>query len=332
MDFHFLRPWWFLALVPAIFFVVLFFKHSSKSNSWVRYCDSHLLEHIVVGDESKVKKSFKPLVFMAFWVLAIIALAGPTWKYKDIPIYQKNISRVIALDVSRSMDTSDVPPSRLERAKYKIVDILRQIKEGQVGMIVFSSEPFVVTPLTSDANTIENLVSVINTNIVPVQGHNIYRALKKSAELIEQAGAQNAQIILITDSTPSSNAIDYANILASKGIDTDVYAIGTPRGGIAKDDSGNYLKDDDGNIQYFGVNLEKLQSLARSGSGKLVTLTANNSDIKDLLTDQQNGATKKSKQASANTFWQDEGVYLIWVLVILSVFVFRRGVLERICR
>lgn len=92
---------------------------------------------------------------------------------------QKNISRVIALDVSQSMDTTDVSPSRLERAKYKIFDILRRIKEGQVGMIVFSSEPFVVSPLTSDANTIENLVTVINSDIVPVQGHNIYKALKK---------------------------------------------------------------------------------------------------------------------------------------------------------
>ncbi|MDE4978450.1 VWA domain-containing protein, partial [Francisella tularensis subsp. holarctica] len=75
-------------------------------------------------------------------------------------------------------------------AKYKIFDILRRIKEGQVGMIVFSSEPFVVSTLTSDANTIENLVTVINSDIVPVQVHNIYKALKKSAQLIEQAGVQ----------------------------------------------------------------------------------------------------------------------------------------------
>ncbi|MDE5020693.1 VWA domain-containing protein, partial [Francisella tularensis subsp. holarctica] len=96
----------------------------------------------------------------------------------------------------------DVSPSRLERAKYKIFDILRRIKEGHVGMIVFSSEPFVVSPLTSDANTIENIVTVINSDIVPVQGHNIYKALKKSEQLIEQAGVQQGQIILITDSSP----------------------------------------------------------------------------------------------------------------------------------
>ena len=139
-----------------------------------------------------------------------------------MPVYQKNISRVIALDVAQSIDTIDVSPSRLERAKYKIFDILRRIKEGQVGMIVFSSEPFVVSPLTSDANTIENLVTVINSDIVPVQGHNIYKSLKKSAQLIEQAGAQRGQIILITDSSPSLQAVSEAKQFAQKGIKTDV--------------------------------------------------------------------------------------------------------------
>ncbi|MDE5014603.1 hypothetical protein NAI47_10985, partial [Francisella tularensis subsp. holarctica] len=83
------------------------------------------------------------------------------------------------------------------------------------------SEPCVVSPLTSDANTIENLVKVINSDIVPVQGHNIYKALKKSAQLIEQAGVQQGQIILITDTSPMQQAISQAKQLAQQGIKTD---------------------------------------------------------------------------------------------------------------
>ncbi|MED7819173.1 MULTISPECIES: vWA domain-containing protein [unclassified Francisella] len=332
MDFHLLRPWWLLALIPVIILTILLFKNSAKSNSWSKYCDSHLLEHVTIGQDSKTNKTLIPLAFLFLWIIAVFALAGPTYKHKDIPIYQKDISRVIALDVSQSMDTADISPSRLERAKYKILDILKRIKEGQVGMLVFSSEPFVVTPLTSDAKTVANLVPVLNSNIVPVHGHNITRALKKSAELIEQAGASEGQIILVTDSTPSAKAISEAKDLAQKGIKTDVYAIGTPKGGIAKDATGNYLKDDKGNIQYFGVNLVKLKSLADSGDGKLVTLTNNNADIKSLLSEKIGVGAKKSKQDSTNIFWQDDGIYIIWVLSILSVFIFRRGVLERICR
>ncbi|WP_150467666.1 vWA domain-containing protein [Francisella sp. SYW-9] len=332
MDFHLLRPWWLLALVPVVILVILLFKYSAKSNSWSKHCDSHLLEHVTIGQDSKTNKTLIPVVFLVLWSVAVFALAGPTYKHKDIPVFQKNFSRVIALDVSKSMDTADVSPSRLERAKYKILDILKRVKEGQVGMLVFSSEPFVVTPLTSDAKTVANLVPVLNSNIVPVQGHSITRALKKSADLIEQAGASSGQIILVTDSTPSAKAIKEAKDLAAKGISLDVYAVGTPQGGIAKDANGGYLKDAKGNIQYFGVDLSKLRSLANAGDGKLVTLTNSNADIKSLLSQKITVGAKESKQDSTNVFWQDDSVYIIWVLSILSVFIFRRGVLERICR
>ncbi|GAB4224339.1 MAG: VWA domain-containing protein [Francisella sp.] len=332
MTFHFLRPWWLIAIIPAILLTILLFKYSSRTNSWSKYCDSHLLDHLLVGNKLSSKRSLTPIIFLIIWLIAIFSLAGPTWKYKDIPVYQKNIARVIALDVSISMDTTDISPSRLERAKYKIFDILKHIKEGQIGMVVFSSEPFVVSPLTSDSNTIKNLVSVINSDIVPVQGNNIEKALTKSAQLIQQAGLQQGQIILITDSSPSTQAINKASQLAKQGIKTYVYAIGTPNGGIAKDENGNYIKDDKGNIQYFGIDLESLKNLANAGSGKLVTLTNNNNDIKTLLSDKQSDSIKKSQDKLANTFWQDEGLYFIWLVVILSAFLFRKGILEKICR
>ncbi|KEI35163.1 vWA domain-containing protein [Allofrancisella frigidaquae] len=333
MMLHFLRPWWLLALIPALFTVVFLFRNSAKINSWAKYCDKHLLDHLLVGQESRIKKSLLPLGFLLLWGLAIVALAGPTWKFKETSVYQKSVSRVLTLDVSQSMDTTDVSPSRLERAKYKIFDILKRITEGQVGMVVFSSEAFVVSPLTSDAKTVENLVSVLNTGIVPVQGNDIAKALQKSAELISQAGATEGQIILITDSTPNEKAIEEAQTLSNNGITVDVYAIGTPKGGIAKDKNGNYLKDEQGNIGYFGVNLPQLQSLAKAGGGKLITLTANNDDVKALLTSIKNNTdAKKSELSSVNIFWQDEGVYIIWILTILSALLFRRGFLERICR
>ena len=334
MLFHFLRPWWFLAFIPAICLTVLLLKYSSSSNNWLKYCDAHLLEHILVDQPSKAKKSLLPLALLLLWGLAIIALAGPTWSYKNIPVYKKTSARVIALDVSQSMDTTDISPSRLERAKYKILDILNNIKEGQVGMIVFSGEPFVVSPLTSDAKTIKNMVPVINTNIVPVQGHDIYKALKKSAELITQAGSPKGQIILITDSTPTNNAINEAKKLAEEGIETDVYAIGTPQGGVARDEQGNFVKNEQGNFEHFGINLLTLQKLTSSGDGRLIFLTLNNTDIKELLGNIKytNSDAKKSKQSSVNTLWQDESSSIIWLLVILSALVFRKSILEKICR
>jgi Ca-activated chloride channel family protein len=90
--FHFIRPWWLLAFIPVVLFVVLLFRHSGKSNSWAKYCDAHLLEHVLVGRESKAKKSLLPIFFLLVWSVAIVALAGPTWLYLLI----RKISQVLS--------------------------------------------------------------------------------------------------------------------------------------------------------------------------------------------------------------------------------------------
>tara|TARA_B110000977_G_C11008897_1_gene466867 strand:+ start:141 stop:716 length:576 start_codon:yes stop_codon:yes gene_type:complete len=186
--FHFLRPWWFLAIIPAVILVVYIYKNTKKTNTRANHCDSHLLEHVLIGQATRTNKTLYPAYFGIIWCVAIFALAGPTWRFKDVPVYQKSNSTVIALDVSQSMDTTDVSPTRLERAKYKILDVLKRIDEGQTGLVAFSSEAFVVSPLTSDTNTIENLVYVINSYIVPVKGHSILNAIKESSSLLINAG------------------------------------------------------------------------------------------------------------------------------------------------
>ena len=334
MDlFHFLRPWWFLAIIPALILVVYIYKNTKNTNTWAKHCDAHLLEHVLVGQPTKTNKTLYPAYFGIIWCVSIFALAGPTWSFKDVPVYQKSNSTVIALDVSQSMDTTDVSPTRLERAKYKIIDILKRIDEGQTGLVVFSSEAFVVSPLTSDTNTIENLVSVINSDIVPVKGHSILNAIKESSSLLINAGVDKGTIVIITDSTPTEAAIAEAKKMYAKGITIDVYAVGTSSGGMAKDENGRFAKDTQGNIQHFGMNLRELQSLAEAGGGEIVTLTSDNSDIKHFIKyADASSKIKKDESSYANAFWQDEGVYFIWVLGVLSVLIFRRGFLEKICR
>jgi Ca-activated chloride channel family protein len=313
--------------------VVYIYKNTKNANTWVNHCDAHLLEHVLVGQATRTNKTLYPAYFGIIWCVAIFALAGPTWQFKDVPIYQKRNSTVIALDVSQSMDTTDVSPTRLERAKYKIIDVLRRIDEGQTGLVVFSSEAFVVSPLTSDTNTIESLVSVINSDIVPVKGHSILNAIKESSSLLINAGVDKGTIVIITDSTPTAAAIEEAKKIYEKGITIDVYAIGTSSGGMARDENGKFAKDTQGNIQYFGVNLRALQSLAEAGGGEIVTLTSDNSDIKHFIKYADEASKiKKEESLYANAFWQDEGIYFIWILGIFSVLVFRRGFLEKICR
>ena len=332
-TFHFLRPWWFIALIPAVIIFLYNLRHiSSSGNVWEKYCDPHLLPHLI-SDGKNASQTWISWFVLTLWVLAILALAGPTWSMYGQPVYQKNIARVIALDVSQSMNAEDIPPSRIDRGKYKVLDLLHNIHEGQTGMIVFSSKAFVVSPLTSDTNTIASMVPVLNSAIVPVQGSNISKALLKSAKLLNQAGFTNGEIILVSDSTPNSEDVATATKLEKDGYTTSVLAIGTSQGGPVTQADGSLATDDKGNIIISNIDTAALQKLATAGNGLYTAFTNDNADISALLNQNKLGqlADKPTKELQTKSLWRDEGDYLIWVLIVLAAILARRGWLEKIC-
>jgi len=333
-NFHFLRPWWFLALIPAILLFLLFKRKAvSSGNLWQQYCDPHLLPHLI-SNYSESQRSWLPHILLGIWIITITALAGPTWSLYAQSVYQKNIARVIALDVSQSMNSADIAPSRLERAKYKILDLLKELKEGQTGMIVFSGSPFVVSPLTNDSNTIASMLPVLDSTIVPVEGNDIGKALKKSAQLLTQAGFSRGQIILVTDSKPTVEDNAEAAKLAVQGFTTSVLAIGTSRGGPVSNASGGFATDTSGNVIFAGLDSNALQQLAKKGDGNYIPFSADNSDINQIIDSEKSGVMdqdKPSAQMETKSLWKDQGHWLIWVLIILAGLLVRKGWLNKLC-
>ena len=129
--FHFIRPMWLWALLLIPILIWLFAKRHSINSSWRHSVDLHLLTHLLVGNESR--RRFLPVVALSVGlVVAVISMAGPSWSKLSQPVYQADITRMIVLDLSRSMDVPDVKPSRLTRAKFKVLDLLNKVKEGQV--------------------------------------------------------------------------------------------------------------------------------------------------------------------------------------------------------
>ena len=332
-TFHFIRPWWWLALIPALLIAILWYKKSQAGNNvWKEHCDPHLLEYILVSSPSARSIWLIALLGVA-WFLTVFALSGPSWSRYAAPVYQKNIARVIVLDVSQSMNATDITPSRMQRAKYKVLDLLHAIKEGQTGMVVFSSSAFVVSPLTADSNTIASMVPVLDSNIVPVQGSDIAAGLTKAGELFKQSGSTRGEIILITDSSPSASALTEASNLAKQGFVTSVLAIGTKEGTPAKGNDGNFATDANGNVSLAHLDVNGLENLAKTGSGEYVAFKGDNSDVDSLLkVAALNGLdAKASAESQTESLWQDRGDYLIWGTLILFALLARRGWLEKLC-
>ena len=323
--FHFLRPEWLWGLLPLVGLLVLLAKRGANAHVWEAVCDAHLLPHVLVGTNGA--KSHRPIILLGLgWTLALVALAGPVWSQLPQPVFRAESALVIVLDVSRSMDAQDVAPSRLTRAKHKILDILQARQEGQTGLVIFAGESFVVSPLTDDARTMKTLVQTLETNLMPVQGSRPDLALKMGNELLEQAGIPGGDLLLVMDGDAEPETLGTIKQLASKGRKISVLGAGTEEGAPIPE-AGGFVKDTTGAIVVTKLDPASLQAAARAGSGRFALLSLDDRDLDNVLPSVdgvQVSATTTSTQRKTN-LWREEGPWLVVVLLAVVLPAFRRG-------
>ena len=143
----------------------------------------------------------------------IVALAGPSWQKLPDVSYSARDARVVVLDLSRSMLAEDLRPNRLTRARFRLADLLARTEEGQVGLVSFAGDAYVVSPLTSDMNTIANLLPALQPDIVPVAGSRADLALELAADLLARSGQPGGQILLVTDAADARAAAEARRFL-----------------------------------------------------------------------------------------------------------------------
>ena len=327
-DFHFLRPLWLIALVPLLLLLWHWWRVRPRANSWEKVCDPQLLPHLLVGNS--VDKSVWPgWLLAAGMVLAIVALAGPTWSKESLAAYRLQSTRVFVLDLSLSMDATDIKPSRLARAKFKLLDMLKRTHEGQAALVVFAQTPHVVTPMTRDTHTIANLVSALSTDLLGAQGSHPEHAIVRAAALIENSGLPQGDIILLTDGLDNRAATFEAlhKVRQNPKIRLSVLAIGTSAGAPIPLKTGEFVKDDSGAIVIPKTDFTALTDLTRSGGGVMTTITDDDRDIDALLApqDRLSNTTVDSNSEQHTDQWQDRGPWLLLLIIPIAAMGFRRG-------
>ena len=327
-DFHFLRPEWFALLLPLALLCWRLIRRRDAAGVWQSICDEALLPYVLV--KRHVGRS--PLnigVFMISGMTAIIALAGPTWERLPTPVFRDESAVVLLLDLSRSMDATDISPSRLDRAKFKITDILRQRRDGQTALIVYAAEPYVVTPLTNDVATIESQLPALRTGIMPSQGSNGDKALERGIELLRQAGMTNGELLLVTDGLGPLQVDRAKNIIAASGVRLSVLGVGTPEGAPIPDKDGGFIKDARGGIVLEPLRPTQLRELATAGHGLYQTVRTDEKDVSAILTLMENELNQRNA-STTDMFadrWLEVGPWLLLALIPFAPLAFRRGVL-----
>ena len=322
-DFHWLRPEWLLIL-PLIFFLIFIFKRRLLSvGNWVKIIEPKLIPH-VLSRQQLHNENHKWWLFAIISFLGVISIAGPTWERVEQPAFRADQSLVIALDLSRSMNAQDVSPTRLTRARLKILDILERRQSAQIALIVYSANAFTVTPLTSDSDTITSLVNSLDTAIMPSRGSYPAAAIDKGMQLLKQAGVINGEILLVTDGGVTSTSFSSAEKLRNEGYTLSVLGVGTMDGAPIPRESGGFITDQSGQIAIAKLSVGDLSNLARIGGGRYVNLTADDRDL-DLLLSDELIASSQGDQSLATDQWYEFGPWLLLILVPIASLVFQRG-------
>jgi Ca-activated chloride channel family protein len=322
-DFHWLRPEWLLAIPLVVLVTVMLGRGRLGAGNWRDVIDPALMPFVLSRAPGRGTDVRWWLLGLGA-VLAAIALAGPAWERIEQPVFRAEQALVVALDLSRSMDAQDIAPSRLSRARLKILDILEQRKSGQTALVVYSSNAFTVTPLTTDTDTVAALVNSLSTDIMPSRGSNPVVAMQKGRQLLDQAGVVYGEVLLITDGGSSAAAEKVARDLKAAGFSLSVLGVGTRDGAPIPRISGGFITDNRGRIAVPQLEQTSLRALAVAGGGRFAVLSADNRDLDILLSGEVTTASA-SDESLATDQWREEGPWILLLLLPIAALAFRRG-------
>ncbi len=325
-DFHFLRPFWLLALIPALIFLIALWRMNTSLTAWDKAIDKSLLPYLL--DRSKNASQRTPLYLLfAAWILSTLALAGPVWEELPQPVQQREDAMVIVLDLSLSMFADDHQPSRLDLAKRKLRDILALRDEGQTALIVYAGDAHTVTPLTDDVVTIAALVPSLSPNIMPLFGSNPVPALGMAIDLLNEVEARRGKILFMTDGIAGFQEEQRITELIQ---DTDyellIMGIGTETGAPIRTSDGGFLTDDRGGMVVPTLNRNVLQSLANRVNGRYHDIQLADSDLAYLLPENELLEDNQLSDVEEEfDIWYETGPWLLLLVLPIVAFSFRRG-------
>ena len=324
-QFHFLRPYWLLALLPTLLIAWKLLKRGSSGALWQGLISPELLSVLLIGEEKK--SSQLPYYFLAaLWILAIIALAGPAWQKLPQPVEKRIDAQVIILDLSLSMFADDIKPSRLARAKHKLSDILKRRDEGVTGLVVFSGDAHIVSPLTDDSQTILALAPALNPELMPIPGSNTLAAIQAAQILLENGQANTGSIVLITDGIDKTQLDDIKKQLANTQYKLSILGVGSESGAPIKMPDGSLFKDKNQRIVVPKLENTPLIRLSHSLGGRYSDITNDDGDINRLLESNPPFAKENYKSTERDfDLWQEEGPWLLILILPLASLAFRRG-------
>src|SRR5580658_7919602 len=242
--FHFLRPLWLLLLIPAILLPVCWFRRNNVRARWRNIIAPELLEHLIVGDTAR--RRVQPIHTLALLIaIGSIAVAGPTWEQERPPFNQDQAPLVVVLELAHSMDATDIAPTRLERAKQKVLDLAAARKGARTGLVVFSSTGHLVVPPTEDPAMLELYLPALSPAVMPQDGKNVTAGLDIAERLLANDPVAGT-IVFMSDGFDEKQSDAFVQKARQSRQQLLWLAVGTENGGPIRGADGMISMDPEG--------------------------------------------------------------------------------------
>ncbi len=307
-HFHFMRPYWLLALVVYLWALRAFRDRDDNMSVWRDVMSPKILQHLTISGNNTHWLS-PQRVSMYLVVLICIALMGPSWKQVPSPFSEDKAALVIALDVSASMAQADVQPSRLLRSKQKILELLQARGDTKTALIAFSGSAHVVMPIANDSEMIRHFLDALDDQVMPHAGKAPEAILPLAKQLLSQESVPGT-LLLMGDGITSGSIDEFEEFFSSNFHQLLVWAIG------------NRDLENDEKSSWTPVQFSALDDLASRSGGRMISMTHDNKDVSRV-----NGYIEHNLVVvdDGSRPWHDSGYPLLFLIAPLFLFWFRRG-------
>ena len=323
-SFHFLRPVFLWAFIPmAVVALLILFTHR-EDNKWKRII-APALRPFMFTREKRAGFLFPLLLFLLIMSAGILAMAGPTWTREEVPGAKSEAVLVIALDVSHSMLAEDIQPNRLERAKFKIRDLLDANPGSRVSLYAWSGTAHTVVPMCNDYRIIRHHLDALSPVIMPRQGTNLQMMLELAESTLARVEAPST-LLLVTDALGMDDVPLVTDFADRYRHQVEILALATVQGAqIPKNEWKQPLTDRSGNVVISSLDTDAIFSLESHDRIHVNTLTLDNSDMELIAERIRKNLDYQADDEQSEEQWRDMGYVLILLLVLLLPFWFRRG-------
>ena len=312
---------WMLLIIP-ILVLVRFIVWQKRKRNLRKFGEPSLLKEMM-PDVSKYRPTIKFCLLLSAITILIFMIARPQVGSKISHEKREGIEVLIALDISNSMLAQDVIPSRLEKSKLLIEDLVDHFTNDKVGLVVFAGDAFVQLPITNDYVSAKMFLQNINPSLITTQGTDLARAISLSQSCFTQREHIGRAIIVITDGEDhEGGALEAAREAYKKGINVFILGVGTSNGAPIPDGNGGYLKDNSGQTVLSALNEQMCQQVAKAGNGVYIHVD-NTSDAQEKinkeLSNLQSGISDTVVYSEYNEQFQIFGIILLLLLIVETI-------------